>query len=102
MIEYPGEGCKSGGMKDQKLLLRMLKALANARRLEILRYLRKHGAASVTDVAEHLEISIQSTSKHLDRLSALGILQIRQRSRYVFYRLSLSQQQLVQHILSML
>lgn len=90
------------GMKDNKQLLRILKALSNSRRLEILRYLRKRGAATVTDIAERLDVSVQSASKHLDKLSTLGIVQSRQRSRYVFYRLSLSQEQPVKQILSML
>ena len=45
---------------------KILKALANARRLAIVKYLRKEKEATVGDIAEAIKLSFKATSKHLD------------------------------------
>ncbi len=52
----------------------LFKALANRRRLKIIRYLKKYGEKSVTDVAGVIDISVRSTSKHLLILSSAGLV----------------------------
>lgn len=44
---------------------KIFKALANKKRLEILTFLNKGKRASVSEVAEQINTSLKSTSKHL-------------------------------------
>jgi len=67
---------------------RKLKALANKRRLEILKYLKKEKEASVGDIADAIKLSIKATSKHLGVLSAADLVEKDQRSLLVFYSVS--------------
>lgn len=73
-----------------------MKALANRRRLAILRFLKKGKGkekkkemeASVGAIAEEIRLSFKATSKHLGILFAAGIVDREQRSLQMFYRLS--------------
>ena len=65
-------------------LEKVLKALANKRRLEILRYIKKREAA-VADVADKIKLSVKATSKHLAILFSVGILEREQRHLQMFY-----------------
>ena len=67
---------------------KVLKALANARRLEIIKYLKKQKEATVGDISTHLKLSFKSTSKHLGVLFATDIVVKDQRSLAMFYSLS--------------
>lgn len=67
---------------------RPLKALANKRRLEILKYLKNKREATVGDLAEYLKLSFKSTSRHLSVLYSADILEKEQRSSSCFYSLS--------------
>ncbi|MBI3627466.1 MAG: helix-turn-helix transcriptional regulator [Candidatus Sungbacteria bacterium] len=58
-------------MKDFE---RVLKALANRRRLSIVKYLKKEKEASVSEIAGKIGISLKATSKHLGILSAADIV----------------------------
>ncbi len=49
----------------ERELEKQLKALANRRRLAILKYLKSKREASVGDIAEEINLSFKSTSKHL-------------------------------------
>ena len=53
------------------------KALANRRRLAILKYLKYHNKASVGDIAKEIKLRIKSTSKHLRILSAVDFFRPR-------------------------
>jgi len=86
-------------MKD---LERILKALANKRRLAILRYLKKEGEASVGNIAEEISLSFKATSKHLGILSAVDILDKEQRSSLMFYRLISQQKPPARRIIDLL
>lgn len=74
-------------MKDVELE-RIFKAVANRRRLALLRYIKKHKEASVGELRELIKISMAATSKHLAVLSAAGIVEREQRSLLMFYRIS--------------
>ena len=65
----------------------LFKALANRRRLKIIRYLKGYGEKSVTDVAGVIGISVRSTSKHLLVLSNAGLVSERKKGSYVLYRI---------------
>lgn len=72
----------------EKELERVLKALANKRRLAIISFLRKNKEANVGDIAETINLSIKSTSRHLAVLFGADILDKEQRSSEVFYSLN--------------
>jgi len=65
----------------------LFKALANRRRLKTIRYLKKYGEKSVTDVAGVIGISVRSTVKHLSVLSNAGLVSERKKGSYVLYRI---------------
>lgn len=64
---------------------RKLRALANKRRLAIIKYLKTKKEAPVGDIAEEIGLSFKSTSRHLAILSSANILDKEQRSLQVFY-----------------
>ena len=70
-------------------LERLLKVLANRRRLAILNLLRRKKEASVGDVAEAIHLSFTSTSKHLTMLERAGFVEKEQRSLNVYYRIAI-------------
>ncbi|GBE16394.1 DNA-binding transcriptional repressor ArsR [bacterium BMS3Abin15] len=86
-------------MKD---LEKILKALANRRRLAILKYLKHKGTATVTDIAREIKLSFRSTSKHLGILSAFDIIEKNQEGPQVFYELSGKQAVAAKSIIALL
>lgn len=67
---------------------RPLKALANKRRLEIIKFLKEKKEATVGDIASHLKLSFKSTSRHIAVLYGADILEKDQRSSSCFYSLA--------------
>jgi DNA-binding transcriptional ArsR family regulator len=88
-------------MKDKELE-RILKALANKRRLTILEFIKKSGTASVGDIAGAIELSFKATSKHLLILSNVNILEKEQISLTMMYSLVKSQHPIVSKLLSII
>jgi DNA-binding transcriptional ArsR family regulator len=78
---------------------RQLKALANKRRLAILKFLDSRSEATVGDIADHIRLSFKATSKHLLILSSTDIVDKEQRSKTVFYRLVIPKSNLLKQIL---
>jgi len=89
-------------MEKQKMLERRLKAVASGPRLRILRELKRNGAMSTSDLGHAIGLSIETTSQHLSRLTAVDIVVRRQRGIYAMHRLSLKQDPLVRQVLSQL
>ena len=87
---------------EVKSLVRPLKALANERRLLILKELKKSRSASVGALARAIHLSLKATSKHLVLLGANDVVESRKRGTTVFYRLSLDQRAPVNQILQLL
>lgn len=85
-----------------KELERNLKALANRRRLAILKYLKENREASVGDIATKINLSFKATSRHLSVLSSADILEKDQRSSQVFYRLASPARSVARYIVSIL
>ncbi|MEK7516654.1 MAG: metalloregulator ArsR/SmtB family transcription factor [Patescibacteria group bacterium] len=81
---------------------RVLKALANRRRLMILKYLKQNKEAPVGDIAAAIKLSFKATSKHLGILAATDILEKDQRGLLMYYRLSADQKPAARHILPIL
>jgi len=83
-------------------LEKTLKALANRRRLAILKYLKTHSGDDVSYIAREIHLSLVSTSKHLIILYRCGILEKDQHSLEVFYRLARHAPEPAGHIISLL
>ena len=79
---------------------RILKALANGRRLLIVAWLKKKHEATVGDIAEYLNLSFKSTSKHLSVLFKSDLLERRQDGLEVFYFLNPKPAKLASLVLS--
>ena len=86
-------------MKD---LEKIFKAFANRRRLAILKYLKNKKEASVADVSENINLSFKATSKHLNILAAIDVIEKDQRSLQVFYSLSAAPKPVIQRLISIL
>ena len=67
---------------------KILKALANRRRLEIVKYIKQKKEASVGNIAEHIKLSFKSTSRHLAVLAGADLVEKEQRNVSVFYSLA--------------
>jgi len=83
-----------------KELERALKALANKRRLEIIRFIKTRKEAVVGDIASEIRLSFKSTSKHLGVLAGADILEREQKSVRGFYRLSSDMPRVARQIIS--
>ena len=70
-----------------KELEKILKGLANKRRLAIIRLLSKNDAMRVSDIASFIKLSFKATSKHLLILKQLDIIESQQINREVYYSL---------------
>ena len=77
-----------GVSSKDKELEQIFKALANRRRLAILRYIKEHKEASVGEIAGYLKLSFKATSKHLAVLTSAALLEKEQRSVQMFFSTS--------------
>lgn len=73
-----------------KTLEKYLKALANKRRLAILKHLKKIKEATVGEISELINLSFKSTSRHLSVLFGADLVEREQRSTEVYYCLEAS------------
>ncbi|MBI2633553.1 MAG: helix-turn-helix transcriptional regulator [Parcubacteria group bacterium] len=71
-----------------KELEKILKGLANKRRLAIIRLLAKNNSLCVSTVASSIKLSFKATSKHLLILKQLDIVENSQRGLEVYYSLA--------------
>ena len=78
-------------MQDIKQTETTLKALANGRRLSIIKYLKHVHKASVGDIAAKIRLSFKSTSHHLLILLSVGILEREQVGLTMLYSISKDQ-----------
>ncbi len=78
----------SVGSVDLSILEKIHKALANRRRLAILRHLKCNPKTSVGVMAEIISLSFKSTSNHLGVLFAAGLVEREQASLNMYYRLA--------------
>jgi len=67
---------------------RVFKALANRRRLGIVKLLKQRPRVAVGDIADHLKVSMPTTSKHIAILAAADIVEYERQSLTVFYSLT--------------
>lgn len=81
---------------------KVLKALANKRRLEIIKYLKSNKEGTVSDITSHLKLSFKATSKHLAVLSGANIVEKEQRSFFGFYSLTPGSSPVARAVISMI
>lgn len=81
-------------------LERKLKALANKRRLAIVKYLEQKQQATVGEIAAYIKLSFKSTSRHLYVLAGADVIDKEQRSREVYYFLQDRRDPLMRLVLS--
>jgi len=82
-------------------LEKQLKAVANRRRLAIIKFLHKSAGSSVGDIAAEIKLSFRSTSRHLAVLRAADIVESSQVSQNVFYKLAAPRSSIVSLVLSL-
>jgi len=83
-------------------LEKQLKALANKRRLAIVKYLKKNSKVPVSDIAKEIHLSFKSTSRHLAVLRAADIVDKRQVNLNSYYFLSAPLSNAAQAVLTLL
>lgn len=88
--------------RTEKELEKVLKAIANHRRLAIAAHLKKVKVSTVGDIAEKIQLSFKATSKHLAVLYAADIVEREQVSLTMNYGLTEPQHRLVQTALNLL
>jgi len=64
------------------------KALSDANRLRTLMALRAHGELCACQIAEFLQITSATVSRHMSVLQSAGLIESRKDGRWVYYRLS--------------
>jgi DNA-binding transcriptional ArsR family regulator len=67
---------------------RLLKLLANEKRLLILCFLASRGEITVGELAERVELSQSALSQHLAKLRADGLVAFRRASQTLYYRVA--------------
>ena len=67
---------------------RLLKLLANEKRLLILCFLATRGEITVGELAERVELSQSALSQHLAKLRADGLVAFRRASQTLYYRVA--------------
>ena len=77
---------------------KILKALANRRRLQIIKILKKKKKVMVGDIADIIKLSFTETSKHLGVLYSAGIVDREQKSLQMWYSPSNNTHPIVKHI----
>ena len=87
---------------EEKELERILKALANRRRLLIVYFLQKEKEKSVGEIADHIKLSFKATSKHLYILANANALEREQRGLQMFYSFNKDAPDIVKRFLRVL
>lgn len=75
-------------LNSMKQLVRQLKALSNERRVKIIVMLARCNSMTVGEIADGLNLSIKSTSHHLQNLKKADFVDFEQTGTSVHYRLN--------------
>ncbi len=87
---------------QERELEKVLKALANKRRVLILKYLKRSGRATVGEISDAIKLSFKATSKHLMILSNADIVDKEQESLNMNYFLPKTTHPLAAKLLSII
>lgn len=71
---------------------RVFKALANERRLKIISLLLKEGEMHVSQIAQRINLSFKSASKHLQKLENAELISRKQKSIWGYYNIIYSKE----------
>jgi len=71
-----------------EVTLKVFKALANQKRLNILRLLMRDGELPVSVISKKLRISFTSASKNLLKLENVGLIKRREDSIWIYYEIN--------------
>lgn len=82
-------------------LEKVLKAVANKRRMQILGLLKRSREIHVSAIARGIGLSFRSTSRHLRILATAGLVETEQRSTTVYYRLVRPMHRIVELVLQL-
>lgn len=85
-----------------KQIEKQLKALANQKRLMILKFLKKEKKASVWEIADKIDLSIKSTSRHLAILRSVDLVKGSYVGKEKIYSLETVSNQPSKYIIGML
>lgn len=78
----------NGMMKNQELE-KLFKAVANKRRVAIVKFLkRRQSGASLFEIADEIDLSFKATSKHLRMLLGVGFVEREQRGFRALFRMT--------------
>lgn len=80
---------------------KVLKAVANKRRLRILGLLKQSREIHVSAISRGIGLSFRSTSRHLRILAAADLVETEQRSIVVYYRLTRPVHRIVELVLQL-
>jgi len=75
-------------MKNERHLERIMKGVANHRRIAILRMLEREPELSVEDISARFDISMKTVSEHVRRLAIAGLVMKRNAGRWVRHKLT--------------
>lgn len=75
-------------MLKVKKIERIMKGVANHRRIQILELLGEEPELSVLDISIRLKINFKTASEHIRRLYIAGLVYKRSRTTHVFHTLS--------------
>jgi DNA-binding transcriptional ArsR family regulator len=89
-------------MKQDIELEKIMKALANRRRLAAVRLIKRKKEMTVGAISDELRLSFKSTSKHLSLLVAADILEKEQRSIHMCFRLASDMPESARRIVALL
>ncbi len=81
---------------------KILKSLASKRRIAIISFLKNKKEATVGLIAEKINLSFKSTSKHLDILASADLVDKEQRNTQCYYKISSQLPELASKIISLL
>ncbi|HLD86186.1 MAG TPA: metalloregulator ArsR/SmtB family transcription factor [Patescibacteria group bacterium] len=79
----------------------VLRAVANSRRLAMVRELKRR-QATVGDLAAMLRLSFPATSSHLRILRSAGLVERRQRGLEMYYRIADDQSRFIKRLLAII
>ena len=75
-------------MENERHLERIMKGVANHRRIAILSLLEREPELSVEDISERFDVSMKTTSEHIRRLAIAGLVMKRYAGRWVRHKLT--------------
>ena len=82
-----------------ELMVKVFKALANQKRLNILRLLMGDGELPVSVISKRLRISFTSASKNLLKLENVGLIKRREDNIWIYYEINQDRKYLYRELL---